>query len=501
MEGEASRDMHATNVILDGGATEELPIASRSERVELQRLESTDSIGEELDVPGAFPDAAVNANEKRNRRRLRIGVGGGMPSTTLLSDLPTSANHVLPHTPSMHPQTPLAASLSSNSNVFDSSERLPSSTIRVPVRNPYRKRSDSAPLPSATVSPVTANSTSSPFGFNTSAGLAQDSEDARSEASRGPLTEDPLEEEGDEEEEFLVDEDVLEDDEYADDDFDDPAVGSRRLRLPGMNLSSLAGTMMVDASDGELAIGREEEDMLESYSRGNRMNPNPGIDTLEEEEDGKSAQEQDVGILGVNGEAADELHASTREGGGLGKPLRRSLPPLGIPLSPPTSFAPIAVPKQRDLTTAMQPSALSLLFTSHSASPSPPPFQPYSRVLAEATAATGPSLSLSLYFPHSKSPSKPIKCKVLKSATVEEVVGVGLYLFEDDDSREPKLEVGYGEGEVSEKDWGVRMSTVGWSLRIVEDDGEVDEDFPGESLIYLFLRCSLCFALYHGQTC
>lgn len=93
---------------------------------------------------------------------------------------------------------------------------------------------------------------------------------------------------------------------------------------------------------------------------------------------------------------------------------------------------------------------------------------PFTSLYASVAApSTVPSITLDLFFPHSEDPSDPIRVKVRKDATVEEVVGHGLYKYWDE-GREPKLD---DEGD---------FSTVGWGLRIVEDDGEVDEDFPGE---------------------
>ncbi|WWC86806.1 uncharacterized protein L201_001685 [Kwoniella dendrophila CBS 6074] len=89
----------------------------------------------------------------------------------------------------------------------------------------------------------------------------------------------------------------------------------------------------------------------------------------------------------------------------------------------------------------------------------------YARVAAPPSA---PSLSLEMYFPHSKKPADPIVSKVRKDATVEEVTGFGLYKYWED-GRLPLL---------SEEDDEVKWSAIGWGLRIVEDDGEVDEDFP-----------------------
>jgi hypothetical protein len=79
-----------------------------------------------------------------------------------------------------------------------------------------------------------------------------------------------------------------------------------------------------------------------------------------------------------------------------------------------------------------------------------------------------PALSLNVYFPHSSHPTKPLVLNVRKDATVEEVTGYGLLRYWEED-RQPLL---------SEQESEQRWSTVGWGLRIVEDDGEVDEDFP-----------------------
>jgi hypothetical protein len=62
---------------------------------------------------------------------------------------------------------------------------------------------------------------------------------------------------------------------------------------------------------------------------------------------------------------------------------------------------------------------------------------------------------------------------VRKDATVEEVTGYGLFRYWEE-ARLPLL------SEEAESEQEQKWSTVGWGLRIVEDDGEVDEDFPRE---------------------
>ena len=94
---------------------------------------------------------------------------------------------------------------------------------------------------------------------------------------------------------------------------------------------------------------------------------------------------------------------------------------------------------------------------------------PFASLYASVAAVSNiPSISLELYFPHSDTPTKPAIVKVRKDATVEEVTGYGLFRFWED-GRQPPL---------AEQQSDERWSTIGWGLRIVEDDGEVDEDFP-----------------------
>jgi hypothetical protein len=91
-------------------------------------------------------------------------------------------------------------------------------------------------------------------------------------------------------------------------------------------------------------------------------------------------------------------------------------------------------------------------------------FNPYGALYALVAAPpSAPSLDLELFFPHSEQPSVPLQVTVRKDATVEEVTGHGLFRYWEE-GREPRLEDQSG--------------TVNWGLRIVEDDGEVDEDFP-----------------------
>ncbi len=97
---------------------------------------------------------------------------------------------------------------------------------------------------------------------------------------------------------------------------------------------------------------------------------------------------------------------------------------------------------------------------------------PFASLYSSVSAPSSlPGLQMELFFPHSNEPTSPISVKVRKDASVEEVTGLGLCKYWEE-NREPKLV------DMDEDDREVRWTTVGWGLRIVEDDGEVDEDFP-----------------------
>ena len=90
------------------------------------------------------------------------------------------------------------------------------------------------------------------------------------------------------------------------------------------------------------------------------------------------------------------------------------------------------------------------------------------------------AIALDIYFPHSKQPFQAVKVNIRKDATVEEVIGFGLWTYWEQ-KLEPKLDEGLGGDDDRQR--AIRLSAIGWSLRIAEDEGEVDEDFPRESLL------------------
>lgn len=82
------------------------------------------------------------------------------------------------------------------------------------------------------------------------------------------------------------------------------------------------------------------------------------------------------------------------------------------------------------------------------------------------------SLKVTLYYPFSKEPKKPVKTSIRMDVCVEEVVGFALWSYVEE-QRDPKI------SELKPKAEGLDLTeTQAWCLRLVEDDGEVDEDFP-----------------------
>ncbi|TFK47558.1 hypothetical protein OE88DRAFT_1738476 [Heliocybe sulcata] len=117
-------------------------------------------------------------------------------------------------------------------------------------------------------------------------------------------------------------------------------------------------------------------------------------------------------------------------------------------------------------------SALTAMLASSSTNSSSNPFtELYAAISGRADAD---SISVKIFFPHGQE-AKAMDLSVRKDATFEEVVGFALWSYWEE-GWAPRLDEGLG-GEEDEKR-EVRLSAVGWILRIAEDDGEVDEDFP-----------------------
>lgn len=128
------------------------------------------------------------------------------------------------------------------------------------------------------------------------------------------------------------------------------------------------------------------------------------------------------------------------------------------------------VPQPLTVPAAPRRSALTAMLSAQSSSTSGS--NPFSSLYAAVITRASDALKLTLYFPHSGAPSKPLQIGVKKDVSVEEVIGAGLWAYWEE-GREPQLELDPAAGGETGQE------STKWNLRIVEDDGEVDEDFPG----------------------
>lgn len=90
------------------------------------------------------------------------------------------------------------------------------------------------------------------------------------------------------------------------------------------------------------------------------------------------------------------------------------------------------------------------------------------------------SLSIKIYYPFSSEPLKPIDITIRKDVSVEEVIGWALFRY-CEEGRKPEVDDAHDKGPNKDVNPVIWRTTAGWALRIVEDDGEVDEDFPGKT--------------------
>lgn len=102
---------------------------------------------------------------------------------------------------------------------------------------------------------------------------------------------------------------------------------------------------------------------------------------------------------------------------------------------------------------------------------------PFTEMYASVSGRSAPaSIIVSVYFPHAYRPTgKPMELTVSRDATVEEVIGFALWTYWEEGWL-PKLDDGLTGPD--DPKWENRISACGWILRLAEDDGEVDDDFP-----------------------
>ncbi|KAJ7778713.1 stress-activated map kinase interacting protein 1-domain-containing protein [Mycena maculata] len=102
---------------------------------------------------------------------------------------------------------------------------------------------------------------------------------------------------------------------------------------------------------------------------------------------------------------------------------------------------------------------------------------PFAELYAAVSGRTdGASTNVQVYFPAARAPKgQAMDLNVRRDATVEEVIGFALWTYWEEGWL-PKLDEGMENAD--EEKLATRLSPVGWIMRIAEEDGEVDDDFP-----------------------
>ncbi|KAI0305259.1 stress-activated map kinase interacting protein 1-domain-containing protein [Multifurca ochricompacta] len=124
--------------------------------------------------------------------------------------------------------------------------------------------------------------------------------------------------------------------------------------------------------------------------------------------------------------------------------------------------------RQKVLPTRPARSALSSMMA---ASNTTNPFSDLYSAISGRGVPPATSMTVTIFFPFAREPEgKPMALSVRKDATVEEVLGFALWSYWEEGWL-PRLDADPNAPEE-------KLSAVGWVMKIAEDDGEVDEDFP-----------------------
>lgn len=111
------------------------------------------------------------------------------------------------------------------------------------------------------------------------------------------------------------------------------------------------------------------------------------------------------------------------------------------------------------------------------------PLKKYSRIYGKKDSK---SIFFNIYLPWSNKPKVPLRINVIADATVEDIIGYTLYVY-NSEKLDPIL---------PEDLWNLNL----WAIRIVEDDFEIDEDFPALERMRQIKRFSFdSFALCEMQ--
>ncbi|KAA1465935.1 hypothetical protein DENSPDRAFT_830640 [Dentipellis sp. KUC8613] len=269
--------------------------------------------------------------------------------------------------------------------------------------------------------------------------------------------------EDDEEEEDFIDLDVDDSMEMEGDEFD-PEFATTRIPSDStsdvLSLSLLSGNSALSTSNSSLIASSLQ------YPASSRTRP-------------RLSPVNEGGVPSKDTGASSSTSTPQRPSRPIDSYFEMVTPPppksATVETPPPAAKPPKPKPEAEDLF-ARQPvaaahtgkSALSaLLATSNTSNP----FSDLYSAISGRGDAAGSAITTSVYFPHARKPAgKAMALSVRRDATVEEVLGFALWSYWEE-GWEPRLdEIADGREEM--------LSAVGWVMRIAEEDGEVDEDFP-----------------------
>lgn len=257
-----------------------------------------------------------------------------------------------------------------------------------------------------------------------------------------------------------------------------PGLGGRKVSLyVGQDNKTLAEES--EGSDGD-TDGYDAGDV--STDAPESQQSNQGLSTFE-----MGLTKADESLLGGL-DLGERMSVNTTSSYNLAKKSKSQLPKTNMQLAFEKRPLQSTGSDQRTAqTSGIRPGALSLLFRPPQVSneglsaPSAAvsiPFSSYASVPPPHNSSV-PSLTFKMYFPFSQEPFKPIEITVRKDVTVEEVIGWALFKY-CESGRKPEVYAGHERGSNKDVNPAIWRTTAGWALRIVEDDGEVDEDFPGK---------------------
>jgi hypothetical protein len=120
--------------------------------------------------------------------------------------------------------------------------------------------------------------------------------------------------------------------------------------------------------------------------------------------------------------------------------------------------------------------ARSALSSMMAASNTTNPFSDFYSAISGRGVEPALSMTITVFFPFAREPAgKAMALNVRRDATVEEVLGFALWSYWEEGWL-PRLD----EDPNTPED---RLTAVGWVIKVAEEDGEPDEDFPCKSIL------------------